>query len=138
MRALMLAVGAERYAVELGAVREVIETAVVVTVPSRHRHVHGVLNVRGEVVPALDTGTLLGLGPVASHGAEVGWWAIVDHAGDACALAASACPQIVTLGTPVAGARLPAVRDRYLHEETAVALLDLGALLADPATPAAA
>ena len=129
MRALMLAVGDERYAVALDAVREVIETPGVVHVPSRHRHVYGVLNMRGEVIPALDTGELLGAASVAPTADVVRWWAIVEGGGEVCALAASACPQILELDAPAGVATLPAVRDRYLCDGTAVALLDLDALL---------
>jgi chemotaxis signal transduction protein len=129
MRALMLAVGDERYAVALDSVREVIENPGVVHVPSRHRHVYGVLNMRGEVIPALDTGRLLGGAPVAPAADGVRWWAIVEGAGEVCALATGECPQILDLDAPAGAATLPAVSDRYLCDGAAVALLDLDALL---------
>lgn len=132
MRALMLPVGAERYAIELHAVREVIETPSVVPVPSRHRHVYGVLNMRGQVIAALDTGGLLGTGSAAPSADAVRWWVIVEGAGEVCALAATACPQILELQAPSGEAALRSVSDRYLHDGAAVALLDLETLLADP------
>jgi len=62
VQALLLPVGADRYALELVAIREVVVAPTVVPLPGAPATVLGVANLRGEVVPVFDTVALLGRG----------------------------------------------------------------------------
>lgn len=61
MRAIVLPIGADRYGIELTDVREVVPAPRLTPVPGAPAAVLGVVNLRGEVVPVLDTARLLGL-----------------------------------------------------------------------------
>lgn len=60
-RALLLEVGGDWYGVPLASVRVVVRDPVVTRVPEAPGEVVGVTNVRGEVIPVVDTGTVLGV-----------------------------------------------------------------------------
>ncbi len=60
---LRFALGAERYAVRIDAVREILEVARMTPLPLMPRFVLGVMNLRGAVVPVVDLGARLGLPP---------------------------------------------------------------------------
>jgi len=57
---LRLAVGPERYAVRIDAVREILEVARMTRLPLMPSFVCGVMNLRGAVVPVIDLGARLG------------------------------------------------------------------------------
>ncbi len=61
MKALLLPLGRDWYALQLEAVREVVPAPRLTRVPRVPPAVLGVFNLRGEVVPVLDTAALLGL-----------------------------------------------------------------------------
>ncbi len=63
---LLFAVGAERYALELGQVREVIEAPAITPIPGSPRELAGVVNARGRIEPVWETALLLGLPPPAA------------------------------------------------------------------------
>lgn len=58
---LRFAVGDERYAVRIDAVREILEVARTTPLPLMPSFVRGVMNLRGAVVPVIDLGARLGL-----------------------------------------------------------------------------
>ena len=62
--ALLIPVGSDTYAVSLETVREVVVDPRVTQLPTAPAVVRGVFNLRGDIVPLLDTGLLLGLRPV--------------------------------------------------------------------------
>jgi purine-binding chemotaxis protein CheW len=64
MQALLLPVGADWYAVPLVRVREVVPAPALVPLPGAPPAVLGAFNLRGEVVPVLDTGVLTGAEPL--------------------------------------------------------------------------
>lgn len=64
---LRLAVGGERYAVRIDAVREILELARMTRLPLMPSFVCGVMNLRGAVVPVIDLGARLG-GEATVHG----------------------------------------------------------------------
>jgi purine-binding chemotaxis protein CheW len=64
MQAIVLPVGADRYGIELTDVREVVPEPQLTPVPGAPSTVLGVVNLRGNVVPVLDTAGLLGLPPL--------------------------------------------------------------------------
>jgi chemotaxis protein histidine kinase CheA len=126
VQALVLPVGADRYALELAAVREVVRAPDVTPLPGAPAAVLGVLNLRGEVVPLIDTATLLGIGRV--DGVAFAAVAGTDHG--LAALAADGEPTTVALGPPAGAAESPAGVARYTVGDALVVLLDLGELVA--------
>ena len=60
---LCFALGQERYALRIDAVREILEVARMTPLPLMPSFVRGVMNLRGAVVPVVDLGARLGLPP---------------------------------------------------------------------------
>ncbi|MEN9891881.1 MAG: hypothetical protein RLY78_2176 [Pseudomonadota bacterium] len=58
---LRFALGSERYAVRIDAVREILEVARMTPLPLMPTFVRGVMNLRGAVVPVIDLGARLGM-----------------------------------------------------------------------------
>ena len=65
-RAILLPVGRDWYALPPVALQEIVAGPVVTEVPTAPATVRGLFNVRGQIVPLLDTGALLGLEPAAA------------------------------------------------------------------------
>jgi purine-binding chemotaxis protein CheW len=125
VRALLVPVGADTYAIALDEVREVLPAPVVTTVPTAPPSVMGVFNLRGEVVALLDTGTLLGVGLATDLAAVV----VVDAAGGIAGLSATASTSSVELGERVGDSRAPGTRGRFRVADSIATLLDLTAVL---------
>src|SRR4051794_6754661 len=64
MEALLLPVGPAQHALPLVAVRETLPIGLVTPLPGAPQAVLGALNVHGDVVVLLDTGLLVGAGPL--------------------------------------------------------------------------
>ncbi|MDR3042812.1 MAG: chemotaxis protein CheW [Desulfovibrio sp.] len=64
-RLLALTLGDERFALDIGVVREVLDFGDLTRIPRMPRHVRGVVNLRGAAVPVVDLRTRLGMGSVA-------------------------------------------------------------------------
>jgi purine-binding chemotaxis protein CheW len=62
---LCFALSADRYAVRIDAVREILEVARMTPLPLMPTFVRGVMNLRGAVVPVVDLGARLGMDPTA-------------------------------------------------------------------------
>ena len=62
---LLVGVAGGRYAVRVSSVREASAAGAVTPDPGAPRAVLGIVNLRGEILPALDAGALLGLAPDA-------------------------------------------------------------------------
>jgi purine-binding chemotaxis protein CheW len=126
MRALLLPLGAEWYAVELATVREVLRRPEITPLPGAPPTVLGVLNVRGEVVPALDTAALLELGALDA----APFVAVLDTVAGPGALGAAGEPRTAILERPAGEAEGPCATGRYAVDGLVVTLLDVEALLA--------
>ena len=126
MQALLLPVGADRYAVELTAVREVVRGPAVVPLPGAPPAVLGVMNLRGEVVPVLDTAALLGSGRTG----DAAFAAVVEAGDEPAALAGAGEPVTAALDRPAGAAESSAGAGRFAVAGGVATLLDLGALLA--------
>jgi len=126
VQALVLPVGSDRYALELTSVCEVVKAPDVTPLPGAPAGVLGVLNLRGDVVPLLDTAVLLGTGRVK----DVAFAAVADTDDGLAALAADGAPATVALGPPAGAAESPAGVARYAVGDGLVVLLDLAVLLA--------
>jgi purine-binding chemotaxis protein CheW len=127
VRALLLPVHEDWYAVPLRDVREVVEHERVTPVPTAPRAVLGVLNVRGAVVPVLDTGVLLGLEPVAGGVEAV---AVVETARGPAGLATTAAPVADRLGEDLGASGLEAGTRRRRCAEGVATELDVEAACA--------
>lgn len=55
--------GAERYAVPIAMVREVVRVADITRVPNAPAHIRGVMNLRGRILPVVELRTRMGLEP---------------------------------------------------------------------------
>jgi purine-binding chemotaxis protein CheW len=126
VQALLLPVGADRYALELTAIREVVLAPAVTPLPGAPGAVLGVLNLRGDVVPVLDTAALLGTGRVG----RVAFAAVAETDHGPAALAADGEPSTAALGGVAGRSELPAGAGRFAVAGGVVTLLDLEALLA--------
>jgi purine-binding chemotaxis protein CheW len=62
---LRFALGQGRYTMDLARVKEILEFGSLTPVPMMPAFVRGVMNLRGAVVPVIDLGDRLGLGPAS-------------------------------------------------------------------------
>lgn len=126
MQALVLPIGADRYALELTEVREVVPDPVITPLPGAPRGVLGLVNVRGDVVPVLDTASFLGLGGLE----HVAFVVVADTDAGLAGLATDGEPSTAALDEPAGAAELPAAIERYAVDGGVVTLLALDELLA--------
>lgn len=125
MRALLLRVGEDAYAVPIEATREVVAAPSVARVPTAPDVVLGVCNLRGEIVPVFDTGRLLGLGPVTVEAV-----AIVETALGPAGLAMSDIGASIELGDLLASTETHGTVGAFAHGSSIAVLLDPEVLLA--------
>src|SRR4051812_44800948 len=109
MQALVLPLQADRYALELTAVREVVPHPDVTPLPGAPAALLGVLNLRGEVVPAFDTAALLGL----ASGAPCDQVTVADSRLGPAGLVSHRRPWRDALGMSAGPGTLPAAIGRY-------------------------
>ena len=126
MRALLLPIADELYAVDLRDLQAVVGEPGLFPIPTAPRGVLGAINVRGDIVVVLDTAQLLGLGQLDS----VAFVAVVDHPMGSVALAAEGRPVTVQLGDQVAGADLAGIVGSFSIDGTLATLIDIRSLLA--------
>jgi CheW-like domain len=129
MRAILFPIGGDWFALPIGSLRRVIADPVVAPLPTAPPTVLGVFNVRGEIVPLLDTAALLGLGGIRS----TPFAAVLDTPWGLAALAAAGMPEPVELGGRVEAAQVPSVPGaQAAHEagDRVAVLLQPEALLA--------
>lgn len=132
MRALLIPVRDDWYAVDLASVREVLEAPRATRVPDAPRSVLGVINVRGSIVAVLDTATLLGLPPLTEARAVV----VLARDRGPVGLAATAIPVTATLGPALGPSSLSGALDRHRTDVGPAVVLDLPVLLRDPGSDA--
>ena len=133
MRALLVTLGQDTYAVPVDAAREVVAAPNPTVLPAAPACVRGLLNVRGEIVPLVDLGILLGAVPAPSCDYAV----VVDTTAGRGALIATELPEVGELGETVAAPELPGAIAVHRAGERLVTLLDLEVAL-DPARIAGA
>jgi purine-binding chemotaxis protein CheW len=124
--ALLIPVGSDTYAISLESVREVVVDPRTTELPTSPPAVLGVFNVRGDIVPLLDTGLLLGLRPVV----ETPYAVLVETAHGIAGLVATEMPQTVRLSESVGHSDLDGTTETYLVGEGRLAVaLDVANLL---------
>ena len=126
MRALLLRVGDDTYAVPIEVAREVLGATSITAVPTAPASLLGLCNVRGEIIPVFDTGALLGLGPVPSTTAV----AIIETALGPAGLATSDMGEAVELGDPVGQSDGVGTAGAFAVADGLAVLIDVDALLA--------
>ena len=124
--ALLLPVGSDTYAISLENVREVVVDPVVTQLPTAPPVVRGIFNLRGDIVPLLDTGLLLGLRAVIEEPYAV----LVDTAHGVAGLVATDMPMTVRLSESVGHSDMEGTTETYLVDDERLAVaLDVGILL---------
>jgi purine-binding chemotaxis protein CheW len=125
LRALAIPVGLDLYAVPMDAVREVVRVPLLTRLPTAPGLVLGLFNLRGEIVPLLDTTALLGLSRTPGWSFVVVVRSSIGPAG----LAATALPEPIALGEAVGASASPATAGTYAVGQRLAVLLDIEALL---------
>jgi purine-binding chemotaxis protein CheW len=134
-RMVVLAVGDERYGVEVQDVQEIEPLDKLTPIPGTPAFWTGVVNLRGSMYPVLDIERYLGL-PI-SDGVEDPKVALVSRAGLSVGLLVDEVPEIRQvrsneIGPPVADGSSKAEVVRGVTPDM-LSILDLDALLSDPA-----
>jgi purine-binding chemotaxis protein CheW len=125
VRALLLRVGGDTFAVPIETAREVLAATSVTRLPTAPASVLGLCNVRGEIIPVFDTGVLLGVGAMATVGAV----AIIETAVGPAGLATNDVGEAVELGDPVGQTDGPATSGAFAVGTGLAVLIDAEALL---------
>lgn len=126
MRAFLLPIGRENYALPIEVIREVVPQPSVTPVPTAPESVCGLFNVRGEIIPLLDTAALLGIGSVG----RVAFAVVVESPAGPAGLAVSDLPRAVDLDDPVAEADGEAATGTHALGGGLVVMLDPARLIA--------
>lgn len=109
-RWLRVAVGDDRYAVELLRVQEVVRLAPVIAVRGAAPSLLGVMNLRGRVVPVHDLGRWLRRMPVQPD--ERARIVVLEYQDELVGLMVTAVTDVVTLDAPQIEPPTPGLRDR--------------------------
>ncbi len=125
MRVLVLAVNAAYFAVPMATVLQVLRHPVVTRVPLSPSGLIGVVNVRGEIVPLLDTGVMTATGALSDPPFAV----LVNGEKDVLALAAEELPTAADFEEPVGPGTQPGELGVYSHGGRLVVLVDVEALV---------
>jgi purine-binding chemotaxis protein CheW len=125
---VLIPVGEDLFAIPIGWVREVVTAPALTPLVTAPGMVLGLFNLRGEIVPLLDTGSLLGL-----DSADDVVFALVlqTHIGPV-GLSASAFPKRTFLDEPLGASELPCSSGSYRVGQHVAVLLDIQALLDSP------
>jgi hypothetical protein len=122
---IVLPVGADLYAVPIGWVREVVAAPRTTALATSPPLVLGLINLRGEIVPLLDTAVLLGLGTIAG----AAFAAVLNTGNGPIGLATTGLPQGAVLDAPTGPSELPGTAGTYQLARSVAVLLDPAALL---------
>jgi chemotaxis signal transduction protein len=125
MRVLVIAVNAAFFAVPMATVHQVLRHPMVTRVPMSPNGLIGVVNVRGEIVPLLDTGVLTGTGGLSDPPFAV----LVSGEKDMVALAAEELPIAADFDEPVGPGTQPGELAVYSNGGRLVVLVDIEELV---------
>jgi chemotaxis signal transduction protein len=125
MRVLVLAVNDAYFAVPMATVHQVLRHPVVTRVPLSPPGLLGVVNVRGEIVPLLDTGVITATGALSDPPFAV----LVNGEKDVVALAAEELPTAADFEEPVGAGTHPGELGVYSHGGRLVVLIDIEELV---------
>jgi len=125
VHALLLPVGADLYALPVDWAREVVAAPSVTSLPTAPPMVIGLFNLRGQIVPLLDTAALLGIGAVEAPAFAV----VLDSKQGLVGLATTDFPQRQVLDGPTGPSDLLGTTGLYRVDQRVAALLDPTVLL---------
>jgi chemotaxis signal transduction protein len=125
MRVLVVAVNDGFFAVPMATVHQVLRHPRVTRVPLSPAGLLGVVNVRGEIVPFLDTGVLTGTGSLL----EPPFAVLVSGESEMLALAAEGLPIAADLEEPVGPGTQPGELGVYSSGGRLVVLIDIEELV---------
>jgi purine-binding chemotaxis protein CheW len=125
MQVLLLPVREDWYALELLRVREVLNAPAAAPLPTAPATVLGLFNLRGQVVPLLDTGALLGLAPLGEARTAV----VIATKHGPVGLAASGPAETAELPEAAGPGQLPATRSWHEVDGRVATLVDADALV---------
>jgi chemotaxis signal transduction protein len=132
-RAVLLPVERDWFALPMHTLQEVVAEPMVTPVPAAPATVRGLFNVRGQIVPLLDTAVLLGLGRMSA----VPFAAVVQTADGLAGLATSGVPESAELSRRIGPADSRGAVATYAAGDRIATLLDPAVLLAPDDTGAA-
>jgi len=127
MRVLVIAANGAFFAVPMSTVHQVLRRPLVTLVPLSPVGLIGIVNVRGEIVPLLDTGVLTGTGALA----EPPFAVLVSSERDMVALAAEELPIAADFEEPVGPGTKPGELGVYSSGGRLVVLIDIEELVKD-------
>jgi purine-binding chemotaxis protein CheW len=125
-RAILLPVGRDWYALPPVALQEVVAGPAVTEVPTAPPTVRCLFNVRGQIVPLLDTAALLGLEPTVTSPFAV----VVQTAHGPAGLSVTGVPEPAELAWLVGPTRARGTVGAYAASERVAVMLDPQALVA--------
>jgi purine-binding chemotaxis protein CheW len=125
MRVLVVAVNDGFFAVPMATVHQVLRHPKVTRVPLSPPGLLGVVNVRGEIVPFLDTAVLTGTGSLS----EPPFAVLVSGEGEMVALAAEGLPIAADFEAPVGPGTQPGELGVYSSGGRLVVLIDIEELV---------
>ena len=125
MRVLVIAVNSAYFAVPMTTVFQVLRHPLVTRVPLSPPGLLGVVNVRGEIVPLLDTGVLTGTGGMITPPFAV----LVTGEKEMLAVAAEELPVAADFVEPVGPGRQPGELGVYSDGGRLVVLVDIEELV---------
>jgi chemotaxis signal transduction protein len=124
-RVLVLTVNSASFAVPMTSVHQVLRHPLVTRVPLSPTGLIGVLNIRGEIVPLLDTGVLTATGALA----EPPFAVLVSSEKEMVALAAEELPVATDFEEPVGPGTQPGELGVYSNGGRLVVLVDIEELV---------
>ena len=125
MRVLVIAANAAFFAVPMTTVHQVLRRPLVTLVPLSPVGLIGIVNVRGEIVPLLDTGVLTGTGMLT----EPPFAVLVSGERDMVALAVEELPFAADFEEPVGPGTQPGELGVYSNGGRLVVLVDIEELV---------
>jgi purine-binding chemotaxis protein CheW len=126
MRALLLHIRDDVFAIPTAAAREVLVAPKVAALPTATANVAGLINLRGEIVPVFDTATLLGLGTIPS----ITFVAVVETGLGPAGLAMTEMGESVELGESIGVTDTPGTVAAYALGTKVAVMIDVETLLA--------
>jgi purine-binding chemotaxis protein CheW len=127
MQAVLLPVGPDWYALPVDWVRQVVAVPSLTRLVTAPGLVRGLFNLRGEIVPLLDTARLLGLGDLD----DLAFAAVLNAPNGPIALAATAVPERTTLDAAMAASELSGTAGTYAVDDRVVVMLDPRVLITE-------
>jgi len=123
---VLVPVGEDLFAVSIDRVNQVVVAPPLTRLVTAPAHVLGLFNLRGQIVPLLDTAALLGL----PSGQPTAFAVVLQSRHGLSALAATAFPSRIGLGDQVGPSDLPGTAGTFRVNDRVVVRLDPDLLLA--------